>query len=106
MASVIEGGSRPVWSTKGDELFFLDRESHVVAVPVQKGAAFTWGQPHTIIATTYFSGATGRAYDVSHDGKRFLMVKERSGDGATTPNSIVVVMNWIEDLKRREEPAK
>jgi hypothetical protein len=35
------------------------------------------------------------------DGKRFLMVKEGSGaDGTALPPSIVVVQNWLEELRR------
>jgi hypothetical protein len=40
----------------------------------------------------------GRTYDVSPDGSRFLMVKAGSADQA--PASLVVVLNWFEELKR------
>jgi hypothetical protein len=36
-------------------------------------------------------------YDVSTDGKRFLMVKQPANQAAP---QIVVVQNWTEDLKR------
>jgi hypothetical protein len=38
------------------------------------------------------------AYDASPDGQRFLMVKETE---VTSANQIVVVQNWVEELKRR-----
>ena len=47
------------------------------------------------------STAAGRGYDVSPDGKRFLLVKDAGS--ATQPSnaaSIVVVRNWIEELKK------
>ena len=34
------------------------------------------------------------------DGKRFLMIKEGSGDQTATPQNLVVVQNWTEELKR------
>jgi hypothetical protein len=37
-------------------------------------------------------------FDISLDGKRFLMVKNQTPAGATT---FVVVQNWFEELKRR-----
>jgi len=39
------------------------------------------------------------AYDASPDGQRFLMVKETEATAAN--NQIVVVQNWVEELKRR-----
>ena len=43
-----------------------------------------------------------RCYDVSPDGQRFLMVKDSAaGDPTATPASMVVVLNWFEELKQR-----
>ena len=43
----------------------------------------------------------GRQYDVSPDGKRFLVIKNAAVDGgAQARNQIVVVQNWFEELKR------
>ena len=51
----------------------------------------------------YFSppvGLAGRTYDVSRDG-RFLMIKDApAGDPNAAPASIVVVLNWFEELTR------
>ena len=42
-----------------------------------------------------------RTYDVSADGRRFLVVKDASGpDSSSTSVGIVVVQNWVEELKR------
>jgi hypothetical protein len=49
----------------------------------------------------YFAGPAGRLYDVGRDG-RFLMIKEFvGGDQNATPASMVVVVNWQEELERR-----
>jgi hypothetical protein len=42
----------------------------------------------------------GLSYDISSDGQRFLMLKEGGADGTTAPASIIVVQNWVEELKR------
>jgi len=43
----------------------------------------------------------GRTYDVSRDGQRFLMLKDGSTSEPKAPApSMIVVLNWIEDLKR------
>ena len=47
-------------------------------------------------------GQTGRSYDVSRDGQRFLMVKDAAAGGPSpTPASIVVVEHWFEELKAK-----
>ncbi len=43
----------------------------------------------------------GVQYDVSLDGKRFLMIKEGAAtDAAALAEQITVVQNWHEELKR------
>jgi hypothetical protein len=44
--------------------------------------------------------ATAPNYDISRDGRRFLMIKA-SGPGEEAPTQINVVLNWAEELKRR-----
>jgi hypothetical protein len=41
---------------------------------------------------------------VSPDGQRFLMIKEVNGDQTTTSAGIVIVQNWLEELKARVPP--
>jgi hypothetical protein len=43
-------------------------------------------------------------WDISPDGKRFLMMKESAGDTSTekTPRQTInTVLNWFEELKER-----
>ena len=47
------------------------------------------------------SGVCARSHDVSADGRRLLMVKRISGN----ESRLDVVLNWVEELKRRV-PAK
>jgi serine/threonine-protein kinase len=94
------GGSQPVWSRDGRELFYLDGDGVLTGVPVRPtAAAFSSGNPARLLERAYFFGATGRNYDVSSDGRRFLMIKEREADPATA-SDLVVVENWFGELKR------
>jgi serine/threonine-protein kinase len=95
------GGTRPVWARNGRELFFLDENSLLTSVTVQTaGASFSAGKPTKVLQTPYFSDDyVGRTYDVSADGRRFLMVKGDPTADQATPN-MVVVLNWFEELKR------
>ena len=41
----------------------------------------------------------GRTFDIAPDGKRFLVIKG-GGDDAPAPQSLVVIQNWDQELKR------
>jgi Tol biopolymer transport system component len=98
------GGTEPVWSRDGQELFYRSPKGGVMRVPVSSGASWKAGTPTQLFeAPSYVFEARGqRSYDVSPDGKRFLMLKntETSVPRATPPR-IVVVQNWFEELKAK-----
>jgi hypothetical protein len=49
----------------------------------------------------YLATLNGRTYDVSTDGKKFLMIKTGETGTTTQPlGKIVIVQNWLENLKR------
>jgi serine/threonine-protein kinase len=107
-----DGGTRPAWSRKGDELFYLDGNDQLTEVRVQVGATtFMPGKPARVLNAKYVAGSTTRgydlrSYDVSVDGRRFLMLKETAGVSTSAPlPTMTVVVNWIEELKSRA-PAK
>ncbi len=98
------GGTRPVWARNGKdlELFYLDRAGAVISVPVQTAPRFSAGMPMKLFEGPYFTGLLSRTYDVTPDGQRFLMIKDNaSGDQASAPPSVVVVLNWAEELKAK-----
>jgi hypothetical protein len=39
-------------------------------------------------------------YDVTEDGQRFLLIKRVEGDRESAERTIVIVENWLEELKR------
>jgi serine/threonine-protein kinase len=96
------GGTRPLWARNGRELFYYLEPGTVITVPIESGATFVAGTPNKALAGAYVAPLEGRTYDVSLDGRRFLMLKnaETTNQTATTPR-IIVVQNWFEELKRR-----
>lgn len=99
------GGTQPVWSRDGTELFYLAPNGTLMGVGVKKGD--TWAATPAVEVfpgPSYYRGSgpnSARSYDVAADGKRFLMVKPVAGnDGGTTLASVIVVQNWLEELKR------
>jgi serine/threonine-protein kinase len=103
-----EGGSRPVWARSGRELFFLTANNRIAAVAVQPGSGFAYGKPQVLFdASPYFSLAFTRYFDVSPDGKRFLMEKSANvAPSSTERPSIVVISNWADEVKARMPAGK
>ena len=92
------GGFKPVWSPTGREIFYFSLDQKMMAVPVDTSRGFTAGKPVTLFdARPYFTGGVGRNFDVSADGKRFILIKPLDTGGAATP--ITVVLDWAEELR-------
>jgi hypothetical protein len=73
-----------------------------MAVTVQSTPTFSSGNPTRLFDGPYLTGVGG-SYDVSRDGRRFLMLKVSgpSGDRPLSPPRIVVVLNWFGELKAK-----
>ena len=71
------GGTRPLWARSGKELFYLGPSGAVMSVAVEGGSTFRAGNPTRLFEGRYFAAriCSGRTYDVSPDGQRFLMIK-------------------------------
>jgi hypothetical protein len=73
-------------------------------VGVTRGSTWAATTPTKLFEGDYGAAAfhSGRTYDVSPDGRRFLMIKNGgANDPNATPASMVVVLNWFEELKQR-----
>ena len=94
----VAGGAEPVWSRDGRELFYRDRNGRMVAVRVETGAAFSVGAATPLFADTTFQRAdVHRQYDVTPDGKRFIMVRPKNSGHQSR---LILVQNFSEELKR------
>jgi serine/threonine-protein kinase len=103
----IDGGQQPVWARNGRELFYRapgpERTMRMMVVDVRLGDAFTAGRPRVLweaMAVRYPAGTGGRTYDVVPDGRRFLMIQQRDPVPQPPITHIVLVQNWLEELKR------
>jgi hypothetical protein len=71
-----------------------------MAVPVETTSTFVAREARKLFDTSkYISSVGGRPYDVSHDGKRFIMTSNAIPRGDV--NRIAVVANWFEELNAR-----
>jgi len=70
------GGTEPRWRADGKEIFYLDPKGTLTAVPVNEEGTFTTGIPTPLFslrARAPISSTDIFSYDVSKDGKSFLV---------------------------------
>ena len=91
----IDGGSEPVWSRDGTELYYRHGDS-IMSVPVSTDSGFRVGSPREVLVEPPLPGAGGNPnYDVFPDG-RFLV---RHAAPGTSIDRVRLVLNWHEELR-------
>jgi hypothetical protein len=96
-----DGGVEPVWSPKGDELFFRG-SGRMMEVHVTTSPTFSADRPEPLFEDVYARrGSSGLPdYDVSRDGQRFVMIRDRAEEGGA---QIHVVLHWFGELRAAGE---
>jgi serine/threonine protein kinase/Tol biopolymer transport system component len=87
------GGEAPRWSRDGKELFYFAWDA-LTAVTVRPDGSIVSAHRMPINSSDYASWS----YDVSLDGKRFLMI--RQDPGSVPPRQLNVILNWSDELQR------
>jgi len=96
------GGTEAQWRKDGTELFYVEADQMLMAVPVKLGRLpaepFQAGSPKPLFAVLHDpSDIIRRDYAVSNDGHRFLV---NSGQGSREPVPLTVVLNWPSLLRK------
>jgi Tol biopolymer transport system component len=89
-----EGGTRPVWSRDGKELFYVSGANKIMAVEVKSDGKFEYGVPKVLFGV--HMPPTG-LFDVTRDGKRFLVLNGAEPE-ANTPMTLVI--HWNAGLRK------
>ena len=93
------GGTQPLWSHSGKELFYHDATGNLVAVEVRTNPTFSVGRSATLFSVKEFrSNPLSAQYAVSPDDRRFLMIRPMAASGS---EELIVVENWFEELKTK-----
>jgi hypothetical protein len=99
-----DGGYAPIWSPDGKQLFYYSANNKLFAVDIRTRPAFSFGRPSPLPIVGMVSEGPGpaRNYDVTPDGKRFLVILQGSQRevNSRSPIQINVVLNWLEELKQ------
>ena len=77
----------------------------MVTVDVRTQGGFAVGTPTPLPIEGVVQRESGRPYDVTPDGKQFLVMLQSLEPASSDRPQINVVLNWFQDLKQRA-PAK
>jgi serine/threonine protein kinase len=88
------GGFQPRWQSDGKELFYVSRDRKIVSVSIKIGPPFEVGTATPLFASTAQDDV---AYDVTLDGKRFLMT---TPSDEQRPVPVTLFLNWTATLKK------
>jgi eukaryotic-like serine/threonine-protein kinase len=89
------GGWRSIWRQDAKALFYLSLTSQAMAVDIDTSKGFQAGAPRLMFTAPPGAGAVG--WDMSPDGKRFLLATPLN-TGRATPFTVLV--NWAAGLKK------
>ena len=98
------GANNPLWSPDGKELFYSGPASKLMAVTI-KTQPFAFSDPVELPMPRFIQigPASHRNFDITPDGKRFIMVfaaRQTQPEGRPSAE-LRVVLNWLEELKQR-----
>ena len=93
-----DGGTEPLWSRDGRELFFQSG-ARLMGVTVTPGAAFSASAPRVVHEGRFLKSINGNtSWSVTPDGKRFLRIQQVEPERAIT--HVELVLNWFAELKQ------
>jgi hypothetical protein len=95
----IGGGTQPARRPNGKEIFYVAADGKMMSVSVDPdGDSLTLSLPEPLFPTRLEIDSVFRQYDVSADGKRFLLAQPLE---ESTSVPITVIFNWPELLKKQ-----
>jgi Tol biopolymer transport system component len=92
-----DGGNEPAWSADGRELYFRHRDQ-LMAAGIQTTPAFRSNRPQPVFESRYETIDGARNYDVTPDGKAFVMIRS---EATAEADQVHVVLNWFTELRSR-----
>jgi len=94
------GGAGPLWSPDGSELFFQSEDGRrLFAVEIAVGPGLEIGDQHLLFEGSFeVSHESALSFDLSPDGRRFLM--RQRPEGEMVARELVLVLDWFTELDR------
>ena len=96
------GGTAPIWSRNGEELYYRSLSGNLMAVPIQTSPSFVPGRLRELFPVAGFrTSINTAAYDIDVSGEGFIMVSVGQNPDGASSQRINIVLNWFEELKER-----
>jgi hypothetical protein len=94
-----DGGTGPVWSRDGKELFYRNGDD-LVSVAVLSTTPLQLGARHRVLDVSGFESqyVLFREMEPSPDGQRFLYIRSEPD---ARPMRLNVILNWLPELRRK-----
>jgi len=94
------GGGEARWSGDGKKIFFVSPDGYLMVTDIEFGEAISVGTPKRLFSFHNRDGyaVVSDGYDVSRDGRRFLIVSRAEERSAP----ITIVTNWWVDFEKRD----
>jgi Tol biopolymer transport system component len=89
-----QGGTDPIWSTRGDEVIYRAGDRYLVSVPVSTRPTFSPGTPKRLFSSESYLPHIA----IEHDDLRFLMVRPLGG---ASRERLTVFENWTAVMGRK-----
>jgi eukaryotic-like serine/threonine-protein kinase len=100
----VNGGTMPLWSRRGDAVFYLNAAREMVEVRVATDSSFAVEERRTLfhLGPEFMTlqnvaewAQSGPLYDIAPDDERFLMLRVEEQER----RELILVLNWFEELK-------
>jgi len=102
----VNGGSEPLWSPDGRELFYRNAQ-HVMAARLSESPRLTVVRRDTLFRGEYEQNPNRANYDAfPPDGRAFVMVRAAPGPGQVERQRLMVMMNWHLRSRARDESSQ
>jgi serine/threonine-protein kinase len=99
-----DGGYAPLWAPSGRELFFVDVQRRMTSVPFTAGTPPRFGDRRVLFTMSsdlyLWENDYYTPFDISPDGRRFLMARQLPATGGSD-SQLIVVENWFTELRQK-----
>ena len=92
----IDGGTGPVWSRDGKELFYRAGDL-LMSADIKSMSPLLLGERRKLIDVSAFESMYFHEFDVSLDGKQFLFIRAAA---EARPTRLDVIVNWGKELAK------
>jgi Tol biopolymer transport system component len=97
----LEGGTGPVWSRDGHELFYRAGDDLMTIEVRSTNPTLVLGERRRLLDVSAFESQYFHEFDVSADGQRFLFIR---AEPESRPTRINVILNWFPELAAKVPP--